>query len=126
MYAQKSLASRMTTLRGDWRSTFVSIASERWYATPTPVIPEPMMHTSASDVNGPVLPSRASGLAPGEESAQKERVGHGDGRPAGFGLLWSIENIFCWFTHSLRWTGSVAIAQTAIEINIEIDMRSSA
>jgi hypothetical protein len=112
----------MTTLRGDWRSTFVSIASERWYATPTPVIPEPMIHTSASEVNGPMLPSHASGLASGEESAQKERVGLGDGRPAGFGLLWSIEIFFRRFTHSLSGTGSVAIAHTAIEI----EMRSSA
>ena len=82
----------MTTLNGEWSSTFVVIASERWCATPTPVIPEPMIHTSASVVNGPVLPSRASGLASGAECAQKERVGFGDGRPAG--LSWLIENKF--------------------------------
>lgn len=113
--AQKSLASRMTTLSGDW------MASERWYATPTPVIPEPMMHTSASAINGPVLPSRANILTSGEESAQKERVGFGDGKPAGFGLLWSTESKFCWF--ALRWMGSVAIAHAvAIEINTDIDI----
>lgn len=76
----------MTTLSGDW-SAFVLIASERWYATPTPVTPEPMMHTSALVTKDPALPSRASGLASGEESVQKERVGFGDGRPAGFGSM---------------------------------------
>lgn len=89
---QKSLASRMTTLSG-WSSMLSAMASERWYATPTPVMPEPMIHTSASVVSGPVLPSRASGLASGEECAQKERVGFEDGRPAG---LLSIENTFWW------------------------------
>lgn len=86
-----------------------------------PVIPEPTIHTSASVVNGPVLPSRASGLASGEEFAQKERVGFGDGRPAGF-RMWSFENIFCWISRSLSEMGSVAIAHAAAEINVNTDI----
>ena len=58
-----------------------------------PVIPEPMIHTSALVVNSPVLPSHTSRLASGEESTQKEHVKFEDGRPAG--LVWLIENIFC-------------------------------
>jgi hypothetical protein len=48
----------------------------------TPVIPVPIMPTSASAVRGPVLPPVARELAPGE-SSQKERVGCEAGRPAG-------------------------------------------
>ena len=37
-------------------------------------MPEPMMHISASEVRGPVLPARARGFTPGAEFNQNERV----------------------------------------------------
>ena len=37
-------------------------------------MPEPMMHTSALAVRGPVLPARARGFTPGAPFIQKERV----------------------------------------------------
>lgn len=72
----------MTTL--NWPGTAASSLndSERWYATETPVIPEPTMQTSASAVRGPVLPSRARGFTPGAESVQNECVGLGTGSDA--------------------------------------------
>jgi len=60
-------------------------SSTRWYATPTPVIPAPMMQMSALLGRGSLLPWPASGFASGEESIQKERVGLGDGSLAGVG-----------------------------------------
>lgn len=49
----------------------------------SPVIPDPMIHTSASRVRGPSLPSKASGFASGAELVQKDGVGFSTGRPAG-------------------------------------------
>ena len=45
----------------------------RWYAANTPVMPEPMMHISASEVREPLLPAFASEFA--SEESQKNRVG---------------------------------------------------
>ena len=49
----------------------------------SPVIPDPMIHISASRVRGPSLPSKASGFASGAELVQKDGVGFSTGSPAG-------------------------------------------
>ena len=49
----------------------------------SPMIPDPMIHTSASRVRGPSLPLKASGFASGAELVQKDGVGFSTGRPAG-------------------------------------------
>ena len=56
-------------------NTMFGVASRRvrWYAADTPVMPEPMMHISASEVREPVLPAFASEFASGE--SQKDWVG---------------------------------------------------
>ena len=54
----------------------------RWYATETPVIPDPIMQTSAPAVRGPVLPARARGFTPGAAAVQNERVALGTGSDA--------------------------------------------
>jgi hypothetical protein len=56
---------------------------ERWYAAPTPVIPEPTTQTSASWTSPPALPNSASGFASGVPCVQKARVGFATGRPGG-------------------------------------------
>jgi hypothetical protein len=48
-----------------------------------PVIPDPIIHISASEIKAPSLPSFAKGFASGAESIQKDFVGFGTGRWAG-------------------------------------------
>jgi hypothetical protein len=52
-----------------------------------PVMPDPMIHISASRVRAPSLPSVANGFASGAESIQKDFVGLGTGRLAG---VWEV------------------------------------
>ena len=67
--------------------TIFCVASRwvRWYAADTPVMPEPMMQISASEVREPVLPAFASEFAAGE--SQKDWVGlwMGSGSVLGLG-----------------------------------------
>jgi hypothetical protein len=81
----------------------------RWYATATPVMPLPTMQMSASAVSAPVLPSDASGFAPGAESVQKDLEGFGTGRDAGDRAVHVSRT--CWTIWSwLSGTGSVGMA----------------
>ena len=78
----------------------------RWYAADTPVIPDPTMHTSASWVRWPWLPSVANGFALGE-SNQKDRVAFGVGRLAGpFCVMFS--RTLCWTAYWSRGTESIS------------------
>ena len=65
-----------------------------------PVMPDPIMHTSASCVRIPLLPSAAKGFTSGAESIQKDFVGLDAGRLAG-GCDDGNLNTFCstsdWF-----------------------------
>jgi len=73
---QNSRASNITTLILDplvAKSSFSNIF-DKCHAALTPVIPLPMMQTSASFVSGPILPSSARGFAPGV-SSQNDLVG---------------------------------------------------
>lgn len=98
---QKSLASKTIAVNGlSLPSLPFAIAWDKWYAAPTPeeygvsrgkinarscapVIPDPIIHISASEVKAPSLPSFAKGFASGAESIQKDFVGFGTGRWAG-------------------------------------------
>lgn len=67
----------MTTFMG------FSLIFEIWYAADMPVIPDPIIHRSASLMRGPSLPSFAKGLTSLEGCNQNECVELETGNEAG-------------------------------------------
>jgi len=74
----------------------MSLARRKEHASRVPVIPEPIIQMSASEVRVPSLPSAANGFASGVELIQKDFVGLGAGRLAG-GCELGCSSTFCWF-----------------------------
>ena len=83
-----------------------------WYAADTPVMPDPIMQTSASWVRAPSLPTFASGLASGV-SIQNDLVGFGTG--SGAGLLSTGRSSMTWCSaRTFRGMGKEDMTSTPI------------
>jgi hypothetical protein len=72
------------------------------------VIPDPMIHKSASSVRLPLLPSVANGFASVKESIQNDFVGLGTGRLAGGCEVGRLRTV-CSTFHKFKGTDNVDI-----------------
>ena len=77
-----------------------------------------MIHTSASVVNSPVLPSCASRLVSGEVSTQKECVEFEDGRPGGLVLQ------FIGSSYTFSYLFLIRVPTTVVHLCLPFDSNS--